>query len=331
MKENKNQSRRATPWDNEVKKTPIEKFIIGCTRDNYDKRHIAPGDDRELELLNSYTPSVCANCGSISFIKHGRTGTGLIRYRCKECGQTFTVLTGTIFDQRKISISQWLDFMIMVIGYGSFNLTSKMNRNAYNTTRYWVEKLFLILKEWQDSVMLSGDVYVDETYYPLMEKDTEKRPDGKGMRGLSRNKICIGCAWDGNNLVCIMEGFGKPSKKHTWESFSSHIKEGSKLVHDGDNSHSVLVKRLNLSEEVHTTKETKGLKDKDNPMNPINTQHAMLKKFLRSHSGFKREDIQNYLNFFSFIASNPEQDTLEKVEILLKLVFENPKILRYRG
>lgn len=331
MKENKNQSRRATPWDNKVKKTPIEKFIIGCTRDNYDKRHIAPGDDRELELLNSYTPSVCANCGSISFIKHGRTGTGLIRYRCKECGQTFTVLTGTIFDQRKISISQWLDFMIMVIGYGSFNLTSKMNRNAYNTTRYWVEKLFLILKEWQDSVMLSGDVYVDETYYPLMEKDTEKRPDGKGMRGLSRNKICIGCAWDGNNLVCIMEGFGKPSKKHTWESFSSHIKEGSKLVHDGDNSHSVLVKRLNLSEEVHTTKETKGLKDKDNPMNPINTQHAMLKKFLRSHSGFKREDIQNYLNFFSFIASNPEQDTLEKVEILLKLVFENPKILRYRG
>lgn len=331
MKENKNQSRRATPWDNKVKKTPIEKFIIGCTRDNYDKRHIAPGDDRELELLNSFTPSVCANCGSISFIKHGRTGTGLIRYRCKECGQTFTVLTGTIFDQRKISISQWLDFMIMVIGYGSFNLTSKMNRNAYNTTRYWVEKLFLILKEWQDSILLSGDVYIDETYYPLMEKDTEKRPDGKGMRGLSRNKICIGCAWDGNNLICIMEGFGKPSKKHTWESFSSHIKEGSKLVHDGDNSHSVLVKRLNLSEDVHTTKETKGLKDKDNPMNPINTQHAMLKKFLRSHSGFKREDIQNYLNFFSFIASNPEQDTLEKVEILLKLVFENPKILRYRG
>lgn len=331
MKEKKNQSRRATPWDDKVKKTPIEKFIIGCTRDNYDKRHISPGDDRELELLNSFTPSVCANCGSISFIKHGRTGTGLIRYRCKECGQTFTVLTGTIFDQRKISISQWLDFMIMVIGYGSFNLTSKMNRNAYNTTRYWVEKLFLILKEWQDSIMLSGDVYIDETYYPLMEKDTERRPDGKGMRGLSRNKICIGCAWDGNNLVCIMEGFGKPSKKHTWESFSSHIKEGSRLIHDGDNSHSILVKGLNLSEEIHTTKETKGLKDKDNPMDPINTQHAMLKKFLRSHSGFKREDIQNYLNFFSFIASNPEQDTLEKVEILLKLVFENPKILRYRG
>ena len=88
---------------------------------------------------------------------------------------------------------------------------------------------------------------------------------------------------------------------------------------------------LSLSEEVHTTKETKGLKDKENPMDPINEQHAMLKKFLRFHPGFERKDIQNYLNFFSFIASNPAEDTLEKVEILLKLVFENPKILRYRG
>ena len=51
-----------------------------------------------------------------------------------------------------------------------------------------------------------------------------------------------------------MEGFGKPSKKHTWESFSSHIKEGSRLIHDGDNSHSILVDGLSLSEEVHTTK-----------------------------------------------------------------------------
>ena len=65
-----------------------------------------------------------------------------------------------------------------------------------------------------------------------------------------------------------MEGYGKPSKKHTWESFSSHIKEGSKLIHDGDNSYSILVDNLGLSEEVHPTKETKSLKDKENPMDP---------------------------------------------------------------
>ena len=60
-------------------------------------------------------------------------------------------------------------------------------------------------------------------------------------------------------------------------------------------------------------------------------QHSMLKRFLRAHPGFNRDDIQDYLNFFSFIASNPEEETLEKVKILLELVFDNPKILRYRG
>lgn len=231
---------------------------------------------------------------------------GLIRYKCKECGKTFTSITGTIFDQRKISVSEWIDFMVMIIGHGSFNLTSKMNRNALTTTKYWMKKLFLVLEDWQNSIILSGNVYLDETYYPLMEKNMEKKPDGKDMRGLSRNKMCIGCAWDGKNLICILEGFGKPSKGHTWDSFSSHIMEGAKLIHDGENSHSVLVKRLNLTEEIHSTKETKGLEDKENPMNPINRQHALLKRFIRAHSGFSRDDMQNYLNFFSFIASNPD-------------------------
>ena len=330
MKEKRNQSRRATPWDDKDNRTPFEEFIIGCTRDNYDKKHTAPGDEREIARLNSFVPKCCPKCGSVQTIRYGRTNAGLIRFRCKDCGGTFTIITGTIFDQRKISVSQWLDFMVMVIGHGSFNLTSKMNRNAYTTTKYWMKKLFLILEDWQESIMLEGNIHLDETYYPLMEKDTEKTSDGKGMRGLSRNKMCIGCAWDGSNLVCIMEGYGKPSKKHTWESFSSHIKEGSKLIHDGDNSHSILVDNLGLSEEVHTTKETKSLKDKENPMDPINTQHAMLKRFLRAHPGFNRDDIQDYLNFFSFIASNPEEETLEKVKILLELVFDNPKILRYR-
>ena len=106
--------------------------------------------------------------------------------------------------------------------------------------------------------MLEGNTHLDETYYPIMEKDTEKRPDGKGRRGCQGTR----CAWDGSNLVCIMEGYGKPSKKHTWESFSSHIWKGSRLIHDGDSLHSMLVGNLGLPEEVHTANETKSLKDK---------------------------------------------------------------------
>ena len=77
--------------------------------------------------------------------------------------------------------------------------------------------------------MLEGNIHLDETYYPIMEKDTEKTPGGKGMRGLSRNKMCIGCAWDGSNLVCIMEGYGRTSKNHTFPDVLTEEKQYKKL------------------------------------------------------------------------------------------------------
>ena len=81
MKEKRNQSRRATPWDDKDNRTPFEKFIMGCTRDNYDKKHIAPGDEREIALLNSFAPKCCPKCGSVQTIRYGKTNAGLIRFR----------------------------------------------------------------------------------------------------------------------------------------------------------------------------------------------------------------------------------------------------------
>ena len=37
--------------------------------------------------------------------------------------------------------------MEIIIGNGSFNLTFKMNRNSYTTTKFWMKKLFLILEK----------------------------------------------------------------------------------------------------------------------------------------------------------------------------------------
>lgn len=51
--------------------------------------------------------------------------------------------------------------------------------------------------------------------------------------------------------------------------------------------------------------------------------------FLNAHRGFNREDLQNYLNLYSFVI-NPPDDHLEKVENIIKMVFENPKSFKYR-
>lgn len=48
-----------------------------------------------------------------------------------------------------------------------------------------------------------------------------------------------------------------------------------------------------------------------------------------SHSDFNRDDIQNYLNLFSFMVNKP-YNKLEKIKILLDKAIHNPKTLHYR-
>jgi hypothetical protein len=73
----------------------------------------------------------------------------------------------------------------------------------------------------------------------------------------------------------------------------------------------------------------KSLLDKDNPLYPVNRAHAILKMFLNAHSSFMRDELQGYLNLFSLV-TNPPDEMLEKVELVIISAFSNPKLLRYR-
>lgn len=126
------------------------------------------------------------------------------------------------------------------------NADSWNNKNAFETSRYWLEKLFLLLDSYQDGIVLSDKVWLDETYYSVMTWDRVLNEDGSNPRGLSRNKICVGVATDKKNTVIIAEGFGKPSQRMSYESFSDHIRPKSTLVHDKESTHK------NLSKSLHS-------------------------------------------------------------------------------
>jgi len=44
-------------------------------------------------------------------------------------------------------------------------------------------KLFAVLEGVQEGIVLSGRVYIDETYWPLTAKDAVRNPDGKLLWG----------------------------------------------------------------------------------------------------------------------------------------------------
>ena len=324
-------SRLKTPWDSEDELTASQCFISRHYKEHYMQRHPNLGETGEAELINSYVPAKCPHCGSLSFQKYGHTRIGVQRYKCtsNECKQTFLPTTGTIFDEHRISISEWIEYCLNIFRNVTITADSWNNKNAFSTSRYWLEKLFLLLEGYQDNIVVSDKVWLDETYYGIMLRDRTQNEDGTNPRGLSKNKICVGVATDKKNTVIIAEGFGKPSHKMSYDTFITHIKPGSTLVHDKESTHKKLVKELELVSEEYTAKDLKGLEDFENPLDPVNNLHYLIKRFLYAHSGFDRSQIQGYLNLYSFVL-NPPADRLKKVDKILNLAFENPKLLRYR-
>ena len=323
------QSRRRTPWDGESNLTPTQQFIHDQHKVHYEQRHPSIIDSGEAPLINSYIPSICPYCKATEFTRFGLDNNGIQRYKCLSCGQRFKPTTGTIFDSRRIPISEWIEYCTNIFRYVSLNADSWNNKNALSTSKYWLEKLFLTLQGSQDSIVLSGTVWLDETYYTVLMKDREHHEDGTLLKGLSRNQICIGVATDKKQTVCYVEGFGKPSQRSSYQTFKDHIAPGSTLIHDKETTHKKLVEQLSLSSKTYAAKDLKGLADSENPLDPVNRIQSLLKMFLNAHSGFNREELQGYLDLYSFVI-NPPSDYLEKVERIIKMVFENPKSLRYR-
>lgn len=64
-------------------------------------------------------------------------------------------------------------------------------------------------------------------------------------------------------------------------------------------------------------------------MDNINDVHDNLKRFLRSHGGYARRDLQGWLNLFWFIWSEPK-NRYEKAARLIKMAISANKVIRYR-
>lgn len=322
-------SRRETPWTKAEIVSPLERFIDSVAGDDYNHRHPSFRDSGETKFLNSRKATHCRHCGSESFVRNGKTAYGLFRYRCRDCGRSFTLLTNTIFDSHKISISEWMGYLLDLFGFGSLTLTSKINRNSINTARYWKEKLFLLLDGIQDDVMLEGEVWLDETFLKVRAGDIRSTSTGKQPRGLSANQLCIGIACDNERSVFFFEGYGKTSGKKTLNAFEDHIVKGSTLIHDKEKAHNKLVEKLGLDDKPYDSKLLNGIADEDNPLCRVNDLCRLLKIFLRSHSGFIREDLQGYLDLF-YVIVNPPGNKYEKVRKILELGLEKSVLLRYR-
>ena len=192
----------------------------------------------------------CPKCGRESQHEDGYTPAGHKRYRCKECGSSYTLLSDSIFNSAKIPFHKLMGYINLMSFNVPLEMCCEILNISSNTADLWRRKIFTTVNDYQNHLRLCERIWIDETYiddYSILHNPFEKR-----KRGLSKDKICIVVAIDiYKNMVAVICGHGKPSSRRIYKALRDHVIPGSTIVHDGDNSHNYLIKKLNCDSKVY--------------------------------------------------------------------------------
>ena len=310
-----------------------EQFDLLCDAINQvkDKKLYGASSFEEAAILYKREP-ICPMCGSKTYFQDGYTNAGHIRYRCLICDCSYTLLSDSIFNSAKIPFFKLMNYIQLMSFNVPLQLMCEVVGIASNTANLWRKKIFATVNDYQDHLKLYNTVWIDETY--LEDYDVLKSDDynGNQLRGLSRTKICIVVAVDQyKNMVAIICGHGKPSSRRIYNALKDHIKEGSTVIHDGDNSHNYLVSKLNLKSEVYkaNSKDEEYLKN----MAMINNMCSWLKRYIWRFIGMEVDNLQSYLNWFIYLQRCKKDNEIwpKTDRILRHLVLERVRFIREKG
>lgn len=269
------------------------------------------------ELAVAFRPDPpCPACGARGAARDGRTAAGHARYRCRSCGRRYSSLSGTVFESSKSDLATWALFVELMTWNVPLDCIAEVCGISHETAFEWRHRVFAAVSGYQDRIVLSGRVWLDETY--ISDTDLSHGYGEARRRGLSGQKLCIAVAIDARkDPVAKVCGHGKPSSKRMRGAMSAHIAPGSTLVHDMEKSHGALVRELGLVSEAYRA-------DCTDPvylecMSLVNNLCSWLKRYLWRFTGMAPENLQLYLDWYVYLFRvNQARDRWPKVERVLR-------------
>lgn len=127
-----------------------------------------PTADKIFEKMWSERQPSCTICGDgADKIKYGKTPEGIQRYKCKECGETFSERTNMPFHDSAHSVSKWKAFFERMVKGDTLTELSRQFNIARTTAHEWRHQLLSILRHIQGEKWLAGRIWADETKVPI--------------------------------------------------------------------------------------------------------------------------------------------------------------------
>lgn len=239
----------------------------------------------------------CPKCGSInSIIKYGKNSKGVQRYQCKSCIKSF-ILDETPLSHLHISDYRFRIFLGFMIDDVTLDVIARNLKINIKTVLYYRYLVFKALEQYQDEVRLNGTVLIDETFIRISERQYKLvRADGKGIRGLSFNQLCIITMI---NLagICVARVSSRAMALpiHYKEDFTINMGRIKRFIHDGNTKQYQFMNQFEC-EKINARKDNSDLYS----TKMVDSLHSNLKRHFFKHAGFRLKNIQHYLNFFTY-------------------------------
>lgn len=217
-------------------------------------KNILITDDLQNRLIENNINNSCPYCKSKNIVSFGKNGN-IKRFKCKDCGKTFTLFTNTILEKTKAYWDIWVKVLEMTLNnYPLEHIQETLIKDYgmddlnYKTVFLWRHKLINALSN-MPMPNLSGIIQIDETFFRETQKgsrnleSTVKGETRKPRYGRRPSKYGV----MGNefaNVVCMTDlrgytvskviGLGKLTIETFTEEFDPYIDNPSFICTDGN-------------------------------------------------------------------------------------------------
>lgn len=265
---------------------------------------------RELVAQRETHMGGCPHCGTKQYWRWGKTPAGEQRFRCRGCKKTFTLLTGTAFENLHHKSLLLMYVACMRDGLSVRKTAERLGLHR-NVVYRWRKRLMPALKQHQPSV-ITGVAEVDEAYFRRsykgrkrgMPRKAYKRGTPASKRGISSEQVPVVTAISrGSRDSHITVLAAVPTTAAVADALGPALARDVVLCADSGGIYKPMGDRLGI-----TVRQIPSGSHKLGPyhIQNVNALHSRMKGWLSQFRGVATHNLPLYLAWFRFFDRNPQ-------------------------
>jgi transposase-like protein len=250
-------------------------------------------------------PEYCEVCGSLHIVKNGKTPAKRQKYRCADCGKSYSDTRDSITASSKKPYYVWEEFILCMMNGYSLRKTSALIDVSTTTAFHWRHKVMEAMKKYAVQKPLKEDIQIDETYILLnmkgmksLPRKAKKRQVSSEKRGVNNEHVCVLTAIDSNDqLLLEVIDQGNPNIENIINALDGRIQEKQTIITDSKSAYIEVAKKYKATlHQIPSGFYSNG----QYHLGDINEVHSRLKLWLSQFKGVSTKHLSRYLAWFRF-------------------------------